>query len=117
MSFIKRWKNSNTYIATLLIPITLFLGLICFFYFGASNTQDAANQENLKYLENAVRKATIQCYAIEGIYPPNSDYLEENYGIIIDHKKYAVHYSAFASNIMPDITVLDLTGSGGDFID
>ena len=47
----------------------------------------------------------MQCYAIEGRYPPSVDYLEENYGILIDRDKYDVFYSGFASNFMPDITV------------
>ena len=43
--------------------------------------------------------------AIEGRYPPSVEYLEENYGILIDRDKYDVFYSGFASNFMPDITV------------
>ena len=42
---------------------------------------------------------------MEGRYPPSVDYLEENYGILIDRDKYDVFYSGFASNFMPDITV------------
>ena len=33
-------------------------------------------------------------------------YLEENYGVQIDHDKYNVFYDGFASNIMPEITVI-----------
>ena len=56
-------------------------------------------------LRDAIRRASVQCYAIEGRYPPSVDYLEENYGILIDRDKYDVFYSGFASNFMPDITV------------
>ena len=38
--------------------------------------------------------------------PPSVEYLEENYGIQIDHDKYNVFYDGFASNIMPEITVI-----------
>ncbi len=34
------------------------------------------------------------------------EYLEENYGVQIDHDKYNVFYDGFASNIMPEITVI-----------
>ena len=37
-------------------------------------------------------------------------YLEENYGVQIDHDKYNVFYDGFASNIMPDITVIPAKG-------
>ena len=110
-----KWKTSNVYIRNMLLPLILFLGLIGFLYFGVSQTKAAANKESLKYLENAIQRATVQCYAIEGMYPPDIAYLEKNYGIIVDHKKYAVHYEVFAANILPDITVLDLSGFGGDF--
>ena len=34
------------------------------------------------------------------------EYLEENYGIQIDRERYYVFYEGFASNVMPDITVI-----------
>ena len=59
----------------------------------------------LNVLDQAIRRATIQCYAIEGRYPPSVEYLEEHYGLSIDREKYYVFYDGWASNIMPDITV------------
>lgn len=41
-----------------------------------------------------------------GGYPPNLEYLEDHYGIRVDEDWYAVFYSAFADNLMPDITVV-----------
>ena len=49
----------------------------------------------------------MACYAAEGIYPPDLDYLEEHYGLQIDRDRYTVFYQIFASNLMPDITVLE----------
>ena len=65
--------------------------------------------EDLKQLEQALRRGCVACYAAEGIYPPNLEYLEEYYGLQIDETRYTVHYSAFAENLMPDITVLENT--------
>ena len=56
--------------------------------------------------EAAVRTA-VQCYSIEGIYPPNVDYMEANYKLKYDKSKYYIHYDAFASNIMPTIEVYE----------
>lgn len=50
----------------------------------------------------------MHCYAIEGQYPESVAYLEENYGLRIDHDRYIVHYDIFADNIMPEITVFSL---------
>lgn len=63
----------------------------------------ARDQETLK---KAIARASVQCYAIEGRYPPGIEYLEENYEVIINRKKYNVFYDGFASNVMPDITVV-----------
>ncbi|CBK76046.1 putative uncharacterized protein [Clostridium sp. CAG:149] len=57
-------------------------------------------------LRDAIRRASVQCYAIEGRYPPSVEYLEEHYGIVIDRDRYHVFYDGWASNVMPDITVL-----------
>ena len=64
-----------------------------------------AGSEGAETLRNGIRRASVQCYAIEGRYPPSIEYLEENYGIQIDRERYNVFYNGFASNIMPEITV------------
>ena len=59
-------------------------------------------------LRKAVTRASVQCYAIEGRYPPSVEYLEENYGVQINRKKYNVFYDGFASNVMPEITIIPI---------
>ena len=62
--------------------------------------------ENLRIIENGVRKAAAECYAVEGFYPDNIGYLIENYDLHIDKNSCIVHYSPVSSNIMPDIKVI-----------
>lgn len=63
--------------------------------------------ERLKAAEQSVARATVQCYAIEGRYPPDLDYLEENYGLILDREHYVYHYRLEGSNLMPEIQVFE----------
>ncbi len=63
-------------------------------------------EEAQRQLEEALRRGCVACYAAEGIYPPNLDYLKERYGVQVDESRYTVFYSVFADNLMPDITVL-----------
>ena len=63
--------------------------------------------EEKEQLEAALHKATVSCYSIEGAYPPSLEYLIENYGIQINTKRFTVKYEYCASNMMPDITVLE----------
>ena len=44
---------------------------------------------------------------LEGSYPETYGYLRDNYGLQIDEDRFIVHYEIFASNIMPDITVIE----------
>ena len=49
----------------------------------------------------------MNCYAIEGSYPATIDYVEQHYGLQIDHDRYDVFYEIFAENVMPEITVIE----------
>ena len=58
-------------------------------------------------LRQAVLQAAVQCYAVEGSYPASLDYLEENYGLLVNHDRFIVTCEAFASNLMPQVNVLE----------
>ena len=89
----------------LLVPAALAALLI--FLSALSNLQDGRHSEGRQQLEDAVRRSVVACYAAEGIYPPNLEYLEEHYGLQVDRERYTVVYEIFASNLMPDVTVLE----------
>jgi len=79
--------------------------LILYMYYGIENAHKKNDEENFKILSDAIVRSAVHCYAIEGFYPPNIKYLEDNYGLIVDHDKYFISYNIFASNIMPEIMV------------
>ena len=62
---------------------------------------------SLNRLEDSVRRTAVTCYAAEGFYPPSVDYMEENWGLQYEKDRYVVRYEVFASNLMPQITVLE----------
>lgn len=65
----------------------------------------------LRVAEAAIERAVMQCYALEGMYPPDLAYLEKNYGLIIDQDHYVYLYEVVAGNIHPIIGV-QLPGEG-----
>lgn len=69
------------------------------------NFDSNIEQKQLKIVQTAVGKAVISCYALEGSYPPNIQYLQDNYGLIIDKKHYVYDYKIFASNLPPEIFI------------
>lgn len=70
--------------------------------FGRKNLQE----EGAVALQASIEQCALQCYVVEGGYPPNLSYLEEYYGLQINRDSYYVVYNALASNIPPDVQVL-----------
>ena len=60
-------------------------------------------------IREAVQRSALQCYVVEGVYPPNLQYLEDNYGLQVNTEDYYVSYEAFASNLPPTVKVVNRT--------
>ena len=101
----KRWKQTVKELYGYVLSVVVFVCVLALFVTGILFFSKKADARGADTLRDAIRRASVQCYAIEGRYPPSVDYLEENYGILIGRDKYDVFYSGFASNFMPDITV------------
>ena len=63
---------------------------------GSVSTSSSAEQE----------KALTNCYALEGFFPPDLQYMEEHYGLSYDKSLFFVDYQPVAANIRPDYFVL-----------
>ena len=90
------WLRAALFVAALLVLATLFMG-----HFGSK-----VSAEQTEFLANAVRRSAVQCYALEGRFPTNLAYLEQEYGLIIDHQNYAVYYEPMGENLIPQIRVM-----------
>ncbi|MGE4352469.1 MAG: hypothetical protein AB7D36_00090 [Oscillospiraceae bacterium] len=100
-----RIKTVASLLAVLIIlPTLLFLAIDAL---GGRTSQEA-----LEMTREGLDRAAVQCYALEGFYPPSLSYLTENYGVTVDTDRYFVDYQYVGSNLMPDITVLDLSTMG-----
>ena len=93
-------------IAVILLMVLLLAG-VWLVVSRLSSTQSSAQTQ---FVEDAVRNAALTCYAVEGAYPDDLDYLRENYGLAYDQSRYFVTYDAFASNLVPDIFVVEVEG-------
>lgn len=84
----------------------ILVALLCF-QLAVSRLEQGRQAEGKQQLEDALRRTAVSCYALEGFYPPNLDYMKNHYALQYDEEAYLVHYERFASNLMPDITVLE----------
>jgi len=80
--------------------------VFCMFLLGSLSGKVDRNETDT--LKNAIDNAIVTCYSIEGRYPENLEYIEENYGVVIDEERFFVTYSAFAPNVKPYVTVIRL---------
>lgn len=90
-----------------ILPLLFLIGVSAFFLYGVSTVTSATDAERLESARRAVTRAAVQCYAIEGQYPPSVAYLEEHYGLSVDRTRYIVDYRPIGGNLMPGIEVLD----------
>ena len=93
-----------------LYPLVWVVAILCVlfcFMTALSNLNNGQSAEEKERLEEALSRAAVACYALEGAYPPDLEYLIENYNVQINTDRFTVKYELYASNLMPDITVLD----------
>ncbi|MBQ2752539.1 MAG: hypothetical protein IJF29_00285 [Firmicutes bacterium] len=99
--------NKRMVLKNLAVMALIFAVVLCFLN-SLSDVNEGRKNEEKQQIEAAVKKAAVACYASEGVYPPDIEYIKNNYGILVDSDSFVVKYEFIGSNIMPDITVLDL---------
>ena len=100
-------KQRSFLIIKIVLLTAVIGGLLYAMNAGAARLNQGQEAESMKQLENSIRKATMTCYATEGVYPPTIEYLKKNYGIQIDESRFTVFYEVFAKTLMPEITVME----------
>jgi len=89
----------------LLFPLAA-LAVLLWFFTAVNELDRGQRQQGRLQLEQSLRRAAVAAYASQGEYPATLDELVDQSGMQIDREHCTVFYEAFASNLMPDITVL-----------
>ncbi len=90
--------------------MTTLILIFVFLIFALTSTMGAVeNKMKLSYEEeyDRVMLYAVQCYATEGKYPPNLDYLVKNYGLMLREDYFDYFYDTFSSNLRPDIIITE----------
>ena len=91
------------------IAIVLLMVLaLCGVWMLVNRVGSSSGAAQTEFVTEAVHNAALTCYAVEGAYPTNLEYLRSHYGLAYDQSRYFVTYSAFASNPLPDIYVTEV---------
>lgn len=94
---LQRFSKVAPFILLVLSVLILWVGLI-----DANHVNIVQDKQRI---EDSIKKATIECYSIEGFYPSNLDYLKEHYGLVLNDDLYFISYEYEGENIMPNIYV------------
>jgi hypothetical protein len=99
-------KRSLNGFRGLIVSVAAMILVACAFTWVIMAARERTEAEQEAQLRDAVRRALVTCYATEGQYPPTLAYLEANYALKFDDERYIISYDAFASNIMPSVSIL-----------
>ncbi len=93
--------------AELLRQSALFILAIVLLVFMVTKINSFYSRQNISLIKQSVQRAAVECYSVEGIYPPDIDYLVDNYSLTYNSDRYYIFYETFASNVMPTIEVYE----------
>ena len=91
----KTRRNRFIALAVFVCALLVALGILLNMIFASAKDQGAASI-----------RSTIQCAAIEGSFPTNLAYLEDNYDLRVNHDDYVIIYEVLASNTVPSVVVM-----------
>lgn len=94
-----------------IISIIIFTVIAVLFFLAVDATGRSSIAREQESLQSAIARDIVQCYAIEGRYPPNLEYLEQHYGLTYDKKTFFIDYMPIAANLYPDVTILLINGN------
>ena len=92
--------------------ILIFVALILAFVLLVNNITNKNSGRELQIVRDAVKNAALTCYAVEGMYPDDLEYLKQHYNLSYNEDKYVVYYEPLASNLMPSIKVAERGAMG-----
>jgi hypothetical protein len=98
-------KKNKSILPSVVISIVGFAALVLLLGVLLGNAADTSSEEALNAVRDSIIRAAVTCYAIEGTYPENLQYLIDNYSLAVDLNRYNVYYSSISDNLMPNIIV------------
>ena len=88
-------------VAATVLLVVLILVLV-------SRIDRAQDMEESRIVRDAIAAAARTCYAVEGAYPQELEYLREYYRLAYDEDRYEIQYEWIGSNLLPDIFVTEI---------
>ena len=98
------YRDQKRFPVFLILTVLAVVAFLLFEPLVASGKENT--EETTRSLKEAIQRSALQCYVVEGVYPPDLEYLKENYGLTVNSKDYYIDYEIFAENLPPEIRVI-----------
>jgi len=103
------YKKDKTFALKEIVALVFFALCLVLFAIFFGRVSDGNVERQREALEDGLTRCITECYAEEGMYPGQLEYLEDNYGLTYDKDLFYVDYQVRGANIRPDYTIIDLT--------
>jgi len=88
-----------------ILKIIIIAAVLALAVFLVGRIDTTRENEEVQIVHDAIRSAAITCYAVEGAYPEDVEYLREHYQLAYDEERFLVTYIPFAPNVIPTIYI------------
>ena len=93
-----------------IVSALVFAAIAVMLYIGIQEMFASSQDESFNSTRDAIANAISNCYAMEGRYPPDMEYLQENYGVVIDPDIYVVNYQSGFGFVRPEVELIRIGG-------
>ena len=100
-------KRKSASWVPLVLGVALFAAVAAWMVRGVRDAARLSDEEGLRLAQEAIERAVVSCYSLEGVYPATYEDLKAKSGVMVNEEKYIVLYDIFASNIRPSVTVME----------
>lgn len=90
-----------------LLPLLLLAAALCILIAASASLASTNRERETEILSNALERSITQCYALEGSYPPDLDYLKEHYGLTYNSDRYFIDYRYIGGNFRPNTIIIE----------
>lgn len=99
-------KNFIKRIPAMTWSFLIFAAILVIFIVSVKNISADTVDRQEEALSAAIERCVINCYCVEGTYPPSLEYIKEHYGLVYDENLFFIDYRPIGSNILPDTTII-----------
>lgn len=102
MTYHKLYSSRRLFFSLAAFALLLWLSVRAF-----GSVSEQTLDEQKRSLETALHRNIVHCYAVNGYYPESLEDLLRYYPLVYDESLFLIHYQPIASNLMPDVTVIE----------